>query len=284
MNAPLIALSFALALISSGCSSQASKKEPAPSEALIIARAAGFKEIRDITAESLKSVTDSNGSTLRTAQAAAVATGVVKPTPGIPSGLEAAFLFINSLPVARREDSPRLLAWMPRDLAPSPEAATVVLRELLLRVIATTLPEAKVELREKVFEEKPTLGPNKVRHLWDIHIEAADCADCRFSMPAIHGHGIPPTGQAPMFLGSYDAYIWTGMGFRDDSRISGYPWLAESLDPAQRLDFLRRLSTNLPAWAYIYIPYDPKVAPYPQILHQGRELIFVEPGLDEPEP
>src|SRR5688572_21469397 len=61
MNAPLIALSFALALISSGCSSQASKKEPAHSEALIIARAAGFKEIRDITAESLKSVTDSNG-------------------------------------------------------------------------------------------------------------------------------------------------------------------------------------------------------------------------------
>lgn len=136
---------------------------------------------------------------------------------------------------------------------------------------------------QKVFEEKPPLGPNKVRHLWDIHIEAADCADCRFSTPAIHGHGIPRTGQAPAFLGSYDAYIWAGMGFRDDSRISGYPWLAEGLDPAQRLDFLRRLSINLPTWAYIYIPYDPQIAPYPQILHRGRELILVEPGLDEPE-
>lgn len=279
MKTPLFALLLALGLPI--CSSQAGKKEPVPSQALIIARAAGFKDIRDITAENLKSVADSSGSNVGTAHAAAVATGMVKPTPGIPSGLEAAFLFVNSLPVARRETSPRLLAWMPSDQAPSPEAATVVLRELLFRAIETTLPEAKVELREKVFEEKPPLGPNKVRHLWNIHIEAADCRDCRFSIPAIHGHGVPRTGQAPAFLGSYKAYIWAGMGFRDDSRISGYPWLAEALDPAQRLDFLRRLSTNLPAWAYIYIPYDPQVAPYPQILHQGQELIFVEPGLDD---
>jgi hypothetical protein len=29
------------------------------------------------------------------------------------------------------------------------------------------------------------------------------------------------------------------------------------------------------------LPYDEKIAPYPQILHQGKALIFVQPGLDD---
>lgn len=273
-----------LLLVVSSCSSNARKAGPPQhpqSEALIIARAAGFTAVKDIDAQTLRSVVEAKGSKLQAAQAAGIASGVLKSTQGIPGGLEAALLLLDSMPKAQAEDARRLLAWMPKDMASSPQAATAMLRDIWTRAVAATLPQAKVQLVDVQREEKPLLARNSIRHHRYISIDMPACKDCKIDSQALQDYMLPQEVDAPPFLGSRPAYFWGGL-HKGESSFGGYPWTAVALEPSQRLDFLLRLSTNLPEWAYIYVPYDEEVAPYPQILHQGKALIFVEPGLDNP--
>jgi hypothetical protein len=273
-----------LLLVVSSCSSNARKPglpQHAPSEALIIARAAGFAAIKDIDAQTLSSVVEAKGSKLQAAQAAGIASGVLKPTHGIPTGLEAGLLLLDSMPKAQAEDARRLLVWMPKEMASSPAAAAAMLRDIWTRAVTATLPQAKVQLVDVQYEEKPLLARNSIRHRRYIFIDMPACKDCRIGSQALQDYMLPQEVDAPPFLGSRPAYFWGGL-HRGESSFGGYPWAAADLEPSQRLDFLLRLSANLPEWAYIYVPYDEKIAPYPQILHQGKALIFVEPGLDNP--
>jgi hypothetical protein len=54
------------------------------------------------------------------------------------------------------------------------------------------------------------------------------------------------------------------------------------MTPDDREQFFVRLSTHLPAWIYVYVPPDARVAPYPQMFHQGQRLLFVELGAIPP--
>ena len=271
-----------LLLLLSGVYAHGANEEPPPqSQALRIARAAGFKVIKDIDAETLKShdpkATAVESPGLYAARGVAVASGAANPAQGMSRGAEVGFLFftslLGSLPVAHPENSARMLIWMPKESAASPEAATAALRDLWYRAIAATLPQAQVELRQR-----ETKKGNLAYFVW---IDAADCRDCRLFSMAIEQLHPPKIGSAPDFLGSYPAYLWGGVGHTGNGNFAGYPWTAE-IAPADRVEFLRRLSGNLPSWIYIYLPLDRKLALYPQILHQGKALYFEEPGLDGP--
>ncbi len=104
------------------------------------------------------------GSVLDTAQAAGIATGMLRGTPGIPSLAEAAFLFFGSSPKPRQEDMRRLIAWMPKDMAASPQEAAGKLRDIWTNAVATALPGVKVEYVDEPYESKPLLGRNTIEH------------------------------------------------------------------------------------------------------------------------
>lgn len=249
-----------------------------------VARAAGFKDIRDVEGKVLKSFDPQTGSVLQTAQAAGIATGIMKGTAGIPSPVEALLLFLDSSPKPRPEDASRLIAWMPKEMASTPQEATAKLREIWTSAVAAALPDAKVEFAHEMVERKPALGKNYVAHLRYISIHKPPCSPCKISSQAL-GDRVPPAEvTAPDFLGSYPAYFWGGLGKQSESSFGGYPWTATDLTAPQKRDFLRLVSANLPEWAYLYLPNDDKkeqIGPFPVILHRGVELQFKIPDEDE---
>lgn len=265
-----------------GCAAPVPKDARPPSEALVIARAAGFENVKDISPEVLRSLLDAEGSTSQKLHAASLVAGVIKGAPGIPLGAEVGLLLLTSGPPRQIEDSPRLLMWMPREMAASPSESIDVLGQVLAKAVAATLPEAKVEFIHIQTEKDPPLGRRYIHHERYVRVDSPGCRECAIRSGAFANYLRPPrVRQAPVFLGAYEAYFW-GTLSDGDSWFGGYPWTAKDLEPRQRREVLRRLSANLPTWAYIYIPFDEKIAPYPHILHQGRELIFVEPGFDDP--
>jgi hypothetical protein len=210
------------------------------------------------------------------AMGAGTATGVLAPTRGLSrgldSGLSLAGAFLLSLPVGYPELVPRMLIWMPTELAPTPEAARSLLQEKWVAAVTASLPNHKVELRER-----------EPRHSVDLKtylaIEGTGYGDCRLFSMVTGDSDIPHVKKAPDFLGSYESYAWIELDIRGNGNFSGFPWTASAMTPEDREQFFLRLSTNLPSWVYIYIPPDARVAPYPQMFHQGKQLLFVEPGL-----
>jgi hypothetical protein len=267
-----------LALIVGGVQG-ADKNKHEESEALKVAKAAGFKHIRDTTAKELQTAaigTPSSGSPATTmAMGAGVATGVLPSAQGLSRGFESGLGllggFLLSLPVAYPELSPRMLIWMPTGLAPTPEAARSLLQEKWVAAVAASLPDHNVELRER-----------EPRHSMDLKtylaIEGPACGDCRLFSMVTGDSDVPRVKRAPDFLGSYDSYAWIELGIRGNGNFSGFPWTASAMTPEDREQFFLRLSTNLPSWVYIYLPPDARVAPYPQIFHGGQHLLFIEPG------
>jgi hypothetical protein len=281
-------LILVLSLMAS-CAHDARKRQiREPSEALRVARAVGFTTIQDIHVETLKSVDPrykgpGTSATADAAKGAGIATGLVKPTPGLSPALETSFLLLGALfgtPPTELERSPRLIAWMPRDLASTPQAATVALRDLWFSAIAATLPDAHVEFGQREVPPKKRLLTRPL--LRYIRIDTPTCTDCRLYSPAMEEGAAPVLGKAPSFLGSYDAYIWGPLKMWDNSTFSGYPWTDSRMEPSDRVEFLIRLSSHFPKWVYLYTPTDEKVSIAPLILHQGEALRFVEPGLDDP--
>ena len=209
------------------------------------------------------------------AMGAGTATGILNPTPGLSRGLDSGLslvgAFLLSLPVAYPELSPRMLIWMPARLAPTPEAARSLLQETWVAAVAASLPDHKVELRER-----------EPRHSMDLKtylaIEGPACGDCRLFSMVTGDSDFPHVKKAPDFLGSYDSYAWIELGIRGNGNFSGFPWTASAMTPEDREQFFSRLSTNLPSWVYIYLPPDARVAPYPQVFHGGQQLLFIEPG------
>jgi hypothetical protein len=273
-------LLFVLMLTLIAAVAQGTENKKQESEALQVAKAAGFKHIRDTTANELQAAAIKSNTPMSSATMAAMgagtATGILNPTPGLSRGLDSGLslvgAFLLSLPVAYPELSPRLLIWMPTGLAPTPEAARSLLQEKWVAAVAASLPDHKVELRER-----------EPRHSMDLKtylaVEGPACGDCRLFSMVTGDSDIPQVKKAPGFLGSYDSYAWITLGIRGNGNFSGFPWTASAMTPEDREKFFLRLSGNLPPWVYIYLPPDARVAPYPQMFHQGQRLLFVEPGL-----
>jgi hypothetical protein len=279
MKRILAALFTALML---AATAQAAAKEALPSEALQVARAAGFNKIRDYTARDAQAAAklptrESGSAATMGAIGAGTAAGVFTPPKGLSSGtaagLSLAGAFLLSLPVAYPELSPRFLAWMPKDLAATPEAATEALSQILMRAIAQSVPESRVEMKVRDVEKN-----TMIRRY--IAVDEPRCRDCKLWALGFDLGREPKIGKAPSFLGGSNAYVWGRPGFRGEGNFTGYPWTAPEMTADDRIEVLRSISSKLPAWMYLYVPPDQKLAPYPQMFHQGRILLFVEPGVE----
>ena len=222
-------------------SAQARDSEASSSEALMVVRAAGFKVIHDVTPKELE---------------AAGGTSPLGP-------------LLAALPADHMENSPRFLAWMPDDLAASPKAATEWFAKAWTTAVGKSLPAAHVELKQRE-------GDQKIEVRRYIAVDAPECAGCMILAPGIDVGRQPKTGKQPEFLGSTGSYVWGPPGQRGEGSLDGYPWTAETLTNAERVDFMRRLSGNLPSWVYIYIPPDSKFFSEPVVFNTGRVLRFVQ--------
>jgi hypothetical protein len=251
-----------------------------PSEALTIARAAGLKHVRDATQKDLQRASIETGAPMSPSMMAVMdagtATGILDPTPGLSRGLDSGLAlmgaFLLSLPVGYAEVSPRLLIWMPQQLAATPEAAAALMRGILMRGIAETFPRAHIEFHETQVE--------KTKSQSYISVDAEGCTDCRIFSLTVENGRLPRTQTAPAVLGSYHAYAWGGPNWKGqgDGLLSGYPLTADALRPEERVAFYQGLSRHLPEWIYVYVSPGAQLAPYPQIFHQGQQLLFIEPA------
>lgn len=214
------------------------------SEALMVVRAAGFKVIHDVTPNEA-SVDGAGGGEMPLAS------------------------LLATLPAGHLENSPRFLAWMPEDLAASPKAATEWFAKVWAAAVSKTLPAAHVELKQREVEKK-----GEIRRY--VAVEAPECAACTMWVPGIDIGREPKSGRQPPFLGTSGSYVWGPPGHRGDGSLDGYPWTAESMTPAERVEFMRRLSGNLPSWVYLYVPPDPKFSNEPELFNTGRVLRFVQ--------
>jgi hypothetical protein len=214
------------------------------SEALMVARAAGFKVIRDVTPKEASSEAAGGGESPLTS-------------------------LLATLPAGHLENSPRFLAWMPEGLAASPKTATDWLAKVWAAAVSKTLPAAHVELKQRDVEKS-----SETRRY--IAVDAPECAACMMLVPGIDIGRQPKTGKQPEFLGTSGSYVWGPPGQRGEGSLDGYPWTAESMTPDERIDFMRRLSGNLPSWVYLYIPPDPKFSSEPELFNTGRVLKFVQ--------
>lgn len=266
---------FLIVALFVGCST--TRADEVGSEALQIVRAAGFTKIRDVEVGDVRSPIgrQQSGATMA-ALGTGTAAGVFSPPPGVSrslgSGLLLAGSVLTSLPVGHPENSPRLLVWMPKALAESPQSASEVLRSIYLEAVQKALPSYLVELGERPKQKKSPL-----RKFVALQGEICVTPCHMFGFFLEDGHE-PKLDQAPSILGAYDAYAWGTPGVRGDGNIAGFPW-SVAIAPSERIDFFRRLSENLPDWVYLYLPPDDRIAPYPQLLHRGEVLLFVEPGL-----
>jgi hypothetical protein len=212
------------------------------SEALMVVRAAGFKVVHDVTPKELEAA--SRGE----------------------SPLAAA---LAALPAGHLENSARFIAWMPDGSAASPKAATEWLAKVWTTAVSKSLPGAHVELKQRDVENKAD-----VRRY--IGIDAPDCTGCMMLVTGLDIGRQPKTGKQPEFLGTESSYIWGPPGSRGDGGLAGYPWTAESMTAEDRVDFMKRLSGNLPYWIYLYVPPDAKFYNEPVLFNTGRMLRFIQ--------
>lgn len=270
----------------SACSSRATKPDPRWSKALTIARAAGFKAVHDVDTSKLKNLDPNKGSTFEAAEAIGKAAGIVPPTRGIPSPVEAVFLLLDSGPKPRLEDHTRVLAWMRADEFASRADAAAKMREIWTRAVASALPNAKVDLTVNEKLEKPKWVSARIYRSRYISIEMPDCEKCNMRSPVLdYKSALPKKTTAPAFLGSYPAYFWGGMTRKKGaSTIAtfGFPASAKNLSADERLAFLCRFSAALPDWAFVYVAPEKPISEEPLILDHGRYLEFSQPGIDDP--
>jgi hypothetical protein len=135
------------------------------------------------------------------------------------------------------------------------------------------LPEAKVELVERVYEAKPLLGPDSMRTRRYLSIETPMCEACRMGSAVLQDGGRPKEVTAPAFLGARDAWFW--VGWKDQGGLT-LPWMMHrSID--ERLDSLSRERVCRRAY-YVPRPKDHASVPAP-----GRDAGVHEPEMNAPE-
>lgn len=175
---------------------------------------------------------------------------------------------------------PTIIAWMPQSMTKTPRMA----REAIIETVAESLPRGEFSGREvRVKLEKAH------NRMWVSFKGDGDCNDdvtCSlfvgFSEPA-------ETDVGPSWATAGPAYVWLnwGRGQKSDGSFHNIQldivhyntergerelWPSDLNARA----YLMQVSANLPKWVYIYLP-PTKAHPYPVMLNQGEQLLFVEP-------
>lgn len=186
-------------------------------------------------------------------------------------------------PTTRKDPAlePVMIAWMPKSMAKSPEKA----RNKMMRMVHSALPDETfnnyridIDVDHKYHSLAVTFknGTSCTSTLF------CNINPIAFTKPATVTH-------MPTWLGNQPAYSWfswprgqktnkknhaipLGILRRKYGTYTNLPWPPD-LNPRV---YLLKVSANLPKWVYIYLP-PTKADPYPVMLNQGKQLVFVEP-------
>ena len=148
------------------------------SEALQIARAAGMKNIRDVSKEeysdAVRARPELTGSTA--VETIAVGTGIFSPTTGWNVSGQTTFLgvmtLLTALPTYVPENDHRFLVWMPLDEAETPEAAAIHMRDTIVSSFREALEGYDVALKKRYF------GGSGAGERWYIAVDGPRCKGC----------------------------------------------------------------------------------------------------------
>jgi hypothetical protein len=218
----------------------------------------------------------------------------IAPPPGIGGGMalgmSAVALFMPG-PYDPLSGS-HVIAWMPRELAPTQRQARDKMTDLLAESLALAAKEVIGDPYR--FEVKRLPVPGRDAEEVDVVITGGDCVkkvSCGYRMSVWRE---PRAGISPDFLGGGDAWMWPHRGSSDsggattlyvgafDNRqMGGKPrdWFAD-------FSLYRQMSAELPGWVFIYLAPGDKVSlgpdkgflKTPLILNQGKVLEFVKPA------
>ncbi|MBZ9574509.1 hypothetical protein [Modicisalibacter sp. MOD 31.J] len=176
---------------------------------------------------------------------------------------------------------PALLAWMPSSSANSPEDA----RGKMATMLAEALPTGDFQgyqVRVDRYAEYSSAALFQDGHACNSqYMCAVDFTSV--SMPAV-------ANSSPDWLSGEAVYVWSNWE-RGATSYSGVHRIGLDMyrlntetnkelplpDDLNARAYLARVSENLPAWAYIYLP-PTEQNNYPVMLNQGKPLLFVEPA------
>lgn len=247
------------------------------SEALQIARAAGLKQLKDVPRDKIDQAIRERPdmTTSNVITTVGIGTEVFSQQTGWSLGAETAALgvltILSSLPVHQPERHTRLLVWMPRDLAETPEAAAALLKKMVISAYRAALPDINIEMDTRDSKGFPD---NPLKYL---RVDEPECDRCGVSMYAVlHYEAKPKKRKAPKILGRYKSYNWSVDGFRN-AFLAGYPMGAKHLSRDEKMNIYTRVSQNLPEWVYLYVAPSEELADFPILLNQGEPMLFIEP-------
>lgn len=295
-----ILLLFLMLAITTGCASKPSQyaqkgyeSNPEWSMARNVTEAAGLEEVMDVSVEALtqggsylKPVPESKGTIekgawLTTAALSDFSTMSFLTMPGLTNW--------NAAGNADHRGESRLFAWMPRDLAETPEEAIQKLEGIIKDAIRKGMTETSFPEPFYVPSLPPGapystfLAHGKYKH-YGYPVKGGVCDEgelfCRYHMAfpktTIEGDPTIVPGIAPDFLGSSDAWVFSRLSTFEPSRV------ILQLNTFPDVEVWKNTTKYLPEWAFLYIApltahVEGKLNLVPVMLHQGEAHYFVEP-------
>jgi len=176
---------------------------------------------------------------------------------------------------------PTIVAWMPKSMAADPSDA----QKMMMSIVSKAMPEGAFQGYQVEVDQYAESS------LAATFTQGSGCnsqTSCAVDINPVS----EPVGvkTSPDWLHEGPAYAWTNWK-RGQTSAGGFnhiwldvyrvetdsheylPWP----DDLNARAYLARVSENLPAWAYIYLP-PTEQNNYPVMLNQGKPLLFVEPA------
>ena len=250
-------------------------------------------KLEDVPRDRLdKALKDSGLSAVDIAYTVGVGTGLLAPAAFMTKWTDISMFLIGSL----LEKGPavvgfnKVLAWMPREMAGSPEAAEELMHQMLFKATREALQPYAFEPSTRHY------NPNRPRDFgqltwheqpgWELTGPDCPAGQCwlwnqRVGHPRFER---PREGPAPEWLGGYRAWVFD---LRSGPSIHEL-WTGQAYESIR---YVSALSRQLPAWAYLSITpehvhvsgtgrpplrFNPGVR-MPMVMHQGQTLLPVFP-------
>jgi len=287
---------LAIALLSAAlaaCATGPRPVNPEKSLALNLAEAGGIDGLKDqtIPAEDYGRITSSN----LVMDAGWTAAITASPAPGFSSGFGLGLGLLTMLfpePVGAKEH--QFVAWMPAEMASSPEDAQIKMRDIVAKAVEAALTELEWGHGPIELATYPFLWGNKIQMVatW-LYPDEMGCPS-----KEIKGkHCILTVGILKPSLAKYSPAVIGGASqtnffFEGDDAGNGFIRASNVGDSA--IDTPRlyaMIAKHLPSWAYFYTPparylkiktsdLDPK---FPVIYYKGKAEIFAVPDTSKKE-
>lgn len=236
------------------------------------------KDVSDVRLEEFKRALAKNGIDYQKSDIptllmmAGTSSGVFTPLGGVSKGFDLTMLALNLILNVRPPASTDsfVLAWMPAELAESPEEAKEIYWGELHS--ATLKAFNDHELQEISLPAEYYKSPYRIRTplLFGYQVLGGDCntKKCLLYSPYewYTEYPTPKRGKAPKWLGGYDAWIFQRWS-------AGHPMNLKVDEESFTANYTQKLSANLPAWAFVSTGTEYKSGK--MTINKGRSVIIV---------